>query len=257
MILRVEGIFFISCIIDFLLITACNKLCGGPFYCVRFIVGAVIGGGYVTMCMIPSMAFLAQPLYRIISFLVITMLAFGFSISAMRMAAVYAILSMAICGLSFILDGGNAITILISALCIVGLCYIGFTPHSRIRRYVMVEICQNSKCVKMQALCDSGNLLKDPISGSPVLIVGRDIGEKLTGLSVEQLRNPVETLSKSSIAGLRLIPYKTVGQSGGMLLGLYFPTVTVGKVKGGRLVAFSPEILSHDSTFQALIGGDC
>ena len=257
MIVRVEGIFLICFVIEFLLIFASNRLCGTPVVWLRFVTGAVIGGAYATICMLPSTGFLAHPLYKIVAFLIITITAYGISISGMRRSAAYAILNMALGGLSMILDFDNVCSVAVGAACVSCICYIGFVPGSWTRKYIPVEIFYNDKQIRMNALCDSGNLLKDPVSGNSVLVVGRDICEELTGLSINQLRNPVETLSKTSIPGLRLIPYKTVGQSGGMLLGLYFPTVTVGKMKGGKLVAFSPEILSCDGTYQALAGGVC
>ena len=104
--------------------------------------------------------------------------------------------------------------------------------------------------MRLTALRDTGNSLRDPITGKPVLIVGADIAEKLTGLSPAALRDPVRTMG--SLPGLRLIPYRTVGNTG-FLLALRIPSVKIGNRQGSALVAFSPHILG--SGYQALTGG--
>ena len=55
--------------------------------------------------------------------------------------------------------------------------------------------------------------------------------------------------------GLRLIPYKTIGQSDGFLLGMRIASAQVGDWKGGLLVALAPEEFNCEGKFQALTGG--
>ncbi len=74
--------------------------------------------------------------------------------------------------------------------------------------------------MQLIALRDTGNTLRDPLTGEQVLVAGADVGEKLLGLTAQQLRNPVETVAQSTLRGLRLIPYRGVGQPGGMLLAV-------------------------------------
>ena len=100
---------------------------------------------------------------------------------------------------------------------------------------------------------DTGNLLRDPITGRQVLVVGGDVALELTGLTQEQLRSPVESIG--ALPGLRLIPYRNVGNSSGFLLALRLQNVKIGKWKGSTLVAFAPEGLSSEGAYQALTGG--
>ena len=106
----------------------------------------------------------------------------------------------------------------------------------------------------MTALRDTGNTLKDPVTGADVLVVAQQVAEQITGLNSQQLSNPVESIGV--IPGLRLIPYRTVGQSGGMLLALRIQKVKIGKQWGSRLVAFAPNGLCADGRYQALTGGN-
>jgi hypothetical protein len=78
------------------------------------------------------------------------------------------------------------------------------------------------------------------------------VARQLTGLTLTQLQKPAENIG--SLPGLRLIPYRAVGQSSGLLLALRLPCV-IGTWKGNSLVAFAPEGLSPDGAYQALTGG--
>ena len=85
-----------------------------------------------------------------------------------------------------------------------------------------------------------------------MLIVSSGPAQVLTGLTKQQLRDPVHTMG--TIPGLRLIPYRTIGQTG-LLLALQIPAVRIGSWQGSSLVAFAPEGLCADGTYEALTGG--
>jgi len=116
-----------------------------------------------------------------------------------------------------------------------------------------VELSYGDKRVQLTALRDTGNTLRDPVTGRQVLVVDASTAGKLTGLSVQQLKKPVESVT--ALPGLRLIPYRAVGQAGGLLLALKIPQAKIGSWQGSALVAFAPEGLGSDGTYQALTGG--
>jgi hypothetical protein len=90
------------------------------------------------------------------------------------------------------------------------------------------------------------------VTGKSVLVVGADIADRLTGLSRRQLSEPVETISE--IPGMRLVPYRAVGQPSGLLLALTVRKSKIGGKKGSTLVAFAPQILDESGKYQALLG---
>ena len=77
----------------------------------------------------------------------------------------------------------------------------------------------------------------------------------LTDLTAAQLRNPLETVGNRVLPGLRLIPYRAVGQPAGMLVAMRLQNVKVGDRCGAALVAFAPECIGRNEGFQALTGG--
>ena len=123
------------------------------------------------------------------------------------------------------------------------------------REYVPVELTYGVKTVSIIALRDSGNTLRDPISGEQVLVVSGEVAEKLTGLTQEQLSAPLKTLMCRPVPGLRLIPYRAVGQAGDMLLAMRFDGVKIGHRTQSAVVAFAAEGLGRGDVYQALTGG--
>jgi stage II sporulation protein GA (sporulation sigma-E factor processing peptidase) len=255
MIVYLDAVFFLNFLIDYLLLICSNSLFGHPQRWLRTALAAVIGGAYATLCMLPPLGLLVHPVFRILCLVSMSVTAFGISIAALRKSAIFFLLSMALGGLTIWMDYDGKISILGSLIGLVGICFLGLWGRPWNRKTVPVEITNGDMHITMTALYDTGNLLRDPISGSTVLVIGRDVAQRLVGLNTEQLRNPIKTMSSALIPGLRLIPYKTISQSDGILLGQYFPSVKVGGVNGGSLVAFSPEILSSDGSYQALTGG--
>ena len=103
------------------------------------------------------------------------------------------------------------------------------------------------------ALRDTGNSLRDPVTGDAVLILASEAAQRLTGLTEQQIASPVETLTIGTLPGLRLIPYRAVGQ-GGLLLGMKLNCVIDGR-ESSTVVAFDPGGLGKETMYQALTGG--
>ena len=138
-----------------------------------------------------------------------------------------------------------------AVLCL--LCGFGFQGVISSALYVPVELRYRDKHMNLTALHDTGNTLRDPITGRRVLVIGADAAGELTGLTREQLRRPVESIG--ALPGLRLIPYRSVGTENGFLLALRLQDVKIGTWRGSSLVAFAPERLSSEDAYQALTGG--
>ena len=55
--------------------------------------------------------------------------------------------------------------------------------------------------------------------------------------------------------GARLVPYRAVGKSGGMLLLMRLEEVRLGGRTVSPMVAFAPERIGEQGIYQALAGG--
>lgn len=96
------------------------------------------------------------------------------------------------------------------------------------------------KSVEIRALVDTGNSLQDPISGKPVIIVDKNI--------VMQL------IKGNKICGIRLLPYKSLGNSNGILKGIIIDKAVVEcKEIYKPIIGIYNEKLSNNSFFNGLI----
>ena len=238
--------------VDFLLILGTDSLCGYPIEfsrsCVAALYGGVLGGMYLLYDIMPSVSLL----YAAGSLVFVGLIAFGISIDAIRKCGIYILLHLALNGLAQNLSSQSFLTTILGALGLFTLCALGFRGKLGGRTYIPVELSYGKNVITVTALRDSGNDLRDPITGKPVLVIDVDTAEKLTGLSRQQLYRPLETMGM--LPGLRLIPYKSVGGTG-FLLALRLAEVKIGSWKGSSLVAFSPEVLNAEGIYQALTGG--
>lgn len=239
--------------VDFLLLLGTNRLAGYPPSPGRAAIAAVLGALYGGACLLPGFGFLGNTLWRFVSLALMALTAFGFRMSALRRGILFTLLSMALGGVAMGLSRSRFWSLVAAAGFVCALCVIGFRGKAGGSAYIPVELCYAGKHLRLTALRDTGNTLRDPVTGQQVLVVGAEVARQLTGLTRQQLEKPVETMG--SIPGLRLIPYRAVGQPGGMLLALRIPEVRIGKWKGSTLVAFAPEGIGSEGEYQALTGG--
>ncbi len=251
----IDLVILLNFLVDFLLLMGTNRLCGYISHAKRCAFAAAFGAGYAGLCLLPGISFLGNWLWRIVSLCVMSAIAFGRSLSALRRGLVFVVLSMALGGLALGMGIVGFLGPILGAGVIFLLCFAGFRDKIGSVRYLPVTIQYDGHTMELTALEDTGNQLKDPMTGRSVLVIDGAQAQRLTGLTQQQLRCPVQTMLSAPISGLRLIPYHTVGQPGGMLLALRIAQVQIGPWKGSSLVAFAPDRVCADGAYQALTGG--
>lgn len=242
-------------LVDFLLLLGTNRLSGFPPGTARCALGALLGAVYSGACLLPGFRFLGNLLWRTVSLGLMGLLAFGWGKGTAKRTAVFILLSMALGGLVLSLGRNDVTALILAALLCWGLCGLCFGNAVGAREYVPLTLTYAGRTASIIALRDSGNTLRDPITGEQVLVVSSDVGSRLTGLSPEEFRRPLETLARRPIPGLRLIPYRAVGQNGSFLLGLRIPGVKAGNVITDAVVAFAAEEIGRGDVYQGLTGG--
>jgi stage II sporulation protein GA (sporulation sigma-E factor processing peptidase) len=132
-----------------------------------------------------------------------------------------------------------------------------------------ITINLNNRKVNLMALIDTGNSLKEPITQKPVIIAeykaiepilpeklkklyaeNKEIDLNLVGKIMEEIGNEVK---------LRLIPYKSIGNENGMLIGFKPDSVKIylndeiKKIKDDIIVAIYNNKLSNDEQYNGLL----
>lgn len=255
MVVYADLVVLLNFIVDLMLFMGTNRLAGYACNWKREVAAAVVGALYAGACILPDFHFLGNLLWRIVSLVFMSVIAFGLDRSAFRRGILFTFLSMALGGIAASVETNNFLTLMIAAAGVFCLCFFGFRGKAGRAHYAEIELSYAGKTKKFRALRDTGNMLRDPITGHPVLVVGADIAWDCFGLSREQLQNPISSIERLREMRFRLIPYRAVGQSGGMLLGIKFDAVKVDGKLSDALVAFAPEELDRGDGYQALAGG--
>ncbi len=241
--------FCVNC----LLLAGTGRMAGQGVVPGRLLCAGLLGAAYAAGCLTPGFQFLGALHWRLISLTLMSLIAFGPEKSGWKAGGIFALLTMALGGMAMVVGQGRGWAM---PLCAVGVRLLGqFSLSGRQeRRLLPVEISGRGKTVRLTALQDTGNELRDPVTGERVLVIGGGSAQQLTGLTVQQLRQPLETLTHAPIPGLRLIPFHSVGAENGLLLAMRFPRVKIGEKECPGIVAFAPQQLGGEE-YQALAGG--
>lgn len=240
----VAGIAFA---VELLLLLGAGRLWEGDSSPWRCAAGAGLGALHGAVCMLTGFLFLGSIFWRIVFAFLTGWIAYGWKPGKILQFCVLLL------GVSLLAEATGRDNLPAAALAALGLWLLCQWPSSE-GGLIPLELCREGKQLRLTALQDTGNTLRDPITGEQVLVLSPEAAFSLTGLTVQQLRAPLDTLQRQPISGLKLIPYRTVGDSG-FLLGLRFPDARVGGRRCSIVAAFAPEGPGRGEAYQALAGG--
>ncbi len=126
----------------------------------------------------------------------------------------------------------------------------------------------NKKKVKIRAMIDTGNLLKEPISNIPVIVVEKsvlfdiipkEILENIDNVLGGDLSGIPEVIKQEYLAKLKVIPFSSLGKQNGMLLGIKADEVEViedDEIKrvDKVIIGIYNKVLSKRGDYKALLG---
>lgn len=88
-----------------------------------------------------------------------------------------------------------------------------------------VEVFLKEQRIQVKAMLDTGNLLKEPMTGMPVIVIEKNQMEKLlpekvlTFFAEIMQGKEYPILESEYVSRMRLIPFSSIGKQNGMLLG--------------------------------------
>lgn len=247
-------VMILNFLVELFLLFGVDRLYGHSACFARMVLAAAVSGTYAGACLLTRFFFLRAMAFRFISLILVALIAFGFSAVALRKGAVFLLLNLALDGLASGFKRGSLWYFLIGAVAVLIMYLLGF-QSGEAGRYIPLELTYQTRTLRLMALRDTGNLLRDPVTGRSVIVVDADAARDLTGLTPQQLSSPIETMVTAKVPGLRLIPYHTVGQRAGFMLAVKLENVKIGNRKGSYLVAFAPVEFNSRGTYRALTGG--
>ncbi|MBR6504773.1 MAG: sigma-E processing peptidase SpoIIGA [Clostridia bacterium] len=129
---------------------------------------------------------------------------------------------------------------------------------------VKINLFKNSKTVK--AIIDTGNFLKDPITGVPVIVVEKEAIESFIN---KDIIDNLEKIINGNIDGqiditkyssrIRLIPFSSLGRKNGLLLGINVDSIDiefedVSRKIENAIIGIYDDVLSSTKKYNALVG---
>lgn len=128
----------------------------------------------------------------------------------------------------------------------------------------------NKKTVKVVAMIDTGNILKEPISNIPVIVIEhnclkglihQDILNNIDNILGGVLDNISQEVQNEYISKLKVIPFTSIGKQNGMLLGMVLNNLKIEqknnvKIVKKVIVGLYNKKLSKKDDYHALIGID-
>ncbi len=165
-------------------------------------------------------------------------------------------------------------TVLLGAIIAFIIILTGFTiVKSKITKKDMfceIEIKINQNIIKTIAMIDTGNMLKEPISNTPVIVVEhtllyesvpKEILNNLDKLLGGDFSNIPEEIREKYISKLKLIPFSSLGKQNGMLIGIKAEYVKIKnqdkeEKKENIIIGIYNKSLTKKGEYRALIGMD-
>ena len=132
--------------------------------------------------------------------------------------------------------------------------------------YCQIKINLFENCKTVKAVIDTGNFLKDPITGVPVIVVEK---EALEDLINKEIIDNVEKILNGSIneeidiskysSRIRMIPFSSLGRKNGLLLGISVDSIEIEFEDVSRkveniIIGIYNDVLSSTKKYNALVG---
>lgn len=257
----VDLLFMINFSMDFLCFFLAAKLFGIKLPVGRGVLASAIGGGYSVAALFIGVGKIAAFLIDVAVCVIMCAICFGgknqsrslpfyilvyLAISMMLGGAMTAIFNL-INRLELPLPEGSSDGISVWMFAALALISAGVTllggalfKKRTTQKNARLRIVYKEKSVVLDAMTDSGNLLRDPISGVPCIIVDIDSMRSIlsSGLCDAARRgdlSSVAALRGTDAKNIRLIPIKTASGEG-MLIGVRVDEITVEREQGERRV---------------------
>ena len=279
----IDRVFLLNLAVDYLLLLAAARLAGTPLRRVRFLLCGAGGGLYAAAVFLPGLTWLAHPACKAVSGVAMALLAYGRERGRWKLT-----------GLFFLLSGALAGVILAVGFCVgapgllVGKIYraeidwkllLGGTAALSLALHLLfrqgarhgggelmnVQIAIGGNTGQVTALHDTGNTLRNPVDGRPVLVMEQAaILELLPEAEADIIRET--TAPEAAMARLydggsglhfTLLPFRSVGTESGLLLAVRSDYIALHRRRMPKtLIAISPGPVSDGGAYRALWGGE-
>ncbi len=282
-IVYIDVLFVVNLIINYLILFAVGKLTGSVIHRILILAAAAVGAAYCCAAYFFDMRLMWALIAKIAIGGVMVVIAYGCNRNFLRLFLSFCGVSFAFGGCVFafflITDGAGGIinikngiyylkvslsTLLVSAgscYMIINLVFTRCTAKGKGRGICQIHIRHMEKEIRFQAIVDSGNHLKDPLTNRRVVVVeysrirevmSREVVDILDRALPQEFPMCIDKLPSNY--KFRLLPYKTVACELDMLLAFKPDKVIIdGAHEKGVLVAICSNRISDGGVYNAIV----
>ena len=186
-----DSVFVLNGLMDYLLALCAARLAGIPLRRGRYVLAGVLGGAYAAAVFLPGLGFLGTVPGKLAAGALLSLTAFGGEEKLLRLTLLFFAVSCAmagcVLGLGLLAGGGVPmaggvfytdvdarvlLTAAGAAYLMLSVVFRASARHGVRGELVTVRISLLGQTAAITALHDTGNGLRDPASGMPVLVVG-------------------------------------------------------------------------------------
>lgn len=278
---------------NYIILFATGLICKQKIKQFRIIISSILGGLYAILSFIPILKIYSNIICKIILSITMIYIAFNaknFKVLVKQLVLFY-LISFAFGGSAFFLlyfikpqdilirngylTGTYPLKIAllggILGFVIVNIAFkIVKSKISKKDMFCDIDIFFNKKSKTIKAMIDTGNLLKDPISGNPVIVVEKSELEELIPKEIIDNLNTIlngenKDITNSNLiqylSKFRIIPFSSLGKQNGMLLGFMADQIIIKHEEKEStlsqiIVGIYDKYLTKNGAYTGLVGLD-
>jgi stage II sporulation protein GA (sporulation sigma-E factor processing peptidase) len=287
----VDIVLMENLIIDFFILKVTSKLSKVKTTSLKLLIGAIPGAAYAVIVFLPSMQMFSNPSMKIAVSALMIIIAFTPNkfIEFLRIISIFYFISFAFGGAIFAvyyLSGrgtivgsvfliyGISLPVIVTGFAISYLlmnCCWNYVQDRLIKKRLIynVSIEVGEKSIETNAILDTGNSLKEPISNLPVIVVEYEVMKDILPNKLVDILNSKETefnFEKLSTIfdspdwkiRIRLIPFSSLGKQNGMMIGIKPDSVRLTTTKYVKevkdvIIGLYNNKISKDGEYRALL----
>lgn len=282
-VLMVENI-----LMNFMLLYAVNRFCKCKASILRLSLASFFGALYILTVFLPELYVLYSLSMKIIISIIMIIIAFSpYTLrQIVKLLLLFYITAFLACGAimgvfylsdmnvevvngNFSINNISAYHIIIGSIVAISIVKVAFdfleNHYSMEKRRIKLDVFQDGKKCELNALVDTGNTLRDPLTGNHVIVAFINAISPIMPSEVQQsicfsknYDELNEVLIDSSVKKrIRIIPFKALGTENGVLTALRVDYVVVKYKKQNIivkdvLIALYEKPISEDGSFDAL-----
>ena len=291
MTIYVDVIFLENLVINYVILYATGMISKSKIKHTKILIGSILGAIYSIIYYLINLKIYSNVIIKIILSIIIIYLTFrpknlkilskqvilfylvSFVFAGATLGIIYMVNSQDITIQNGILVGSYTIrTILIGIIIAYTIVIIAFniikTKISKNQLICEIVVTINDVEVNTKAMIDTGNLLKDPITGIPVIVVEhillydiipKQILNNIDDILGGDLSKIPEEIQNEYMPKLKVIPFSSLGKQNGMLLGMKADNLKIKYeeeiiIKDKAIVGIYNKSLTKRGEYRSLIG---